>query len=329
MPRPLQSSATRRAGRLLTDVLFVVFGVAMAAWGVWIILTTSDVHLRCERAAGTCRYEATALATGTDRTFPTADLAGASSAGGGPKTAPTLYVFIGRPPAALERIDAGRSGDARAMAERIGAFVAGRGEVLDESLPNRTGGILGGLVSIAIGAAALLLGIGDVERRRRERRRHDAREARRRPVTIPPRDPVTEVGPDPTLAPLATAVATRLGEAVTAVGAFTASRRTRRALGWPKAVAVALTPTQLAIVEVVLGRPIWPRGELAVGPVLGRWDRADVEAEVEDPEVVSRTLLLRVPGRPDLELVDAGHRGRAPYNTDLLVALAPGATAPG
>ncbi len=329
MPRPLQSSATRRAGRILVDVLFVVFGVVMAAWGVAITLTSADVHLHCDRATDTCRYESAALATSTDRTFAAGTLAGASSFGGGPKTPPTLYLFVGTRPDALERIDAGRATDARAMAERVGAFVALQRDTLDESLPNRTGGILGGLVCLAIAAVAVLIGIGDVERRRREHRRQQAREQRRRPTTIPPADPSTDGGPDPFLVPLATAVAARLGEPVTALGAFTTSRATRRAQGWPKAVAVALTPVHLAVVEVVLGRPIWPRGELAVGPVLGCWDRTTVEAEVEDPEVVSRTLLLRVPGRPDLELVDAGSRGRAPYNTALLVALAPEAVTPG
>ncbi|MFN8040462.1 MAG: hypothetical protein U0Q07_14715 [Acidimicrobiales bacterium] len=329
MSRPLQSSAARRAGRLLTDVLFVVVGIGLAAWGTSSVLTSADVRLRCDRATDTCRYESSALATSTDRTFAARTLAGASSFGGGPKTPPMLYVFVGTRPDALERIEAGRSTEARAIAEHIGSFVALQRDALDESLPNRNGGIVGGLISLGIAAAAVGLGVGDVVRRRREQRRQAIRATRRRPATIPPPDPGVEIAPDPTLAPLATAVATRLGEPVSAIGAFTPSHGTRRATGWPKAVAVALTPTHVAVVEVVLGRPIWPRGDLAVGPVLGCWERATVEAEVEDPEVVSRTLLLRVPGRPDLELVDAGHRGRAPYNTALLVALAPDAVRPG
>ena len=312
----------------MTDVLFVLVGIGLAAWGTSSILTSADVRLRCDRATDTCHYESSALATSTDRTFAARTLAGASSFGGGPKTPPTLYLFVGLRPDALERIEAGRSTEARATAERVGGFVALQRDTLDESLPNRTGGILGGVVSLAIAAAAIALGVGDLAHRRRERHRQAARERRRRPTTVPVPDPDDDLAPDPTLAPLATAVAARLGEPVTAVGAFTTARGTRRANGWPKAVAVALTPEHVAVVEVVLGRPIWPTGDLAVGAVLGRWDRDTVEAEVEDPEVISRTLLLRVPGRPDLELVDAGHRGRSPYNTALLLALAPDAVRP-
>lgn len=328
VPRPLQSSPARRAGRLVTDVLFVLVGIGLAAWGTSSILTSADVHLRCDRATDSCRYESSALATSSDRTFAARTLVGASSFGGGPKTPPTLYLFVGLRPDALERIEAGRSTEARAIAERVGSFVALQRDTLDESLPNRNGGIVGGLISLGIAATAIALGVGDVVRRRREQRRQETRATRRRPATIPPADPHDDLAPDPTLAPLASAVASRLDEPVSAVGAFTPSRSTRRANGWPKAVAVALTPDHVAVVEVVLGRPIWPTGDLAVGAVLGCWDRGTVEAEVEDPEVVSRTLLLRVPGRADLELVDAGHRGRATYNTALLLALAPDAVRP-